>query len=175
MGSRGRITGNVRAERRSAPSGCPFRCGEKTHQPLTSWQRSDRVTLRCVRGEHTAECKGEKGISGQPQAATPPAGGYGQGTKVRLKRRRGVRPNAPDGRAQTGNAPIRPWLSAPRVSARYEGHGVKYRPKATQNGHPERGNPSGALPDTGAGNQAGSPDGVGCPKKRRSRVMPGIG
>ena len=45
---------------------------------LTSWQRSDRITLRCVRGQHTAECKGEKGGSGQPQAATPRAGDDGQ-------------------------------------------------------------------------------------------------
>jgi hypothetical protein len=27
------------------------------------------------------------------------------------------------------------------VSTRYEGHGVKYRPKVTENGYTERGNP----------------------------------
>ena len=31
------------------------------------------------------------------------------------------------------------------VSARYVGHGVKYRPKVTENGHAERGNPPTAL------------------------------
>ena len=94
--------------------------------------------------------------------------------KVRLKRRELEPAKAADRQAQTGTVPIRPWFSAPGVSARCEGHGIKYRSKATQNGHPERGNPSGALPDTGAGDQAGSPDGVGCPKKRRPLVMRGI-
>lgn len=32
-------------------------------QPLPSKWRSDRITLRCVPGKHTAERKGEKGIS----------------------------------------------------------------------------------------------------------------
>ena len=36
-------------------------------------------------------------------------------------------------------------LSATRVSTRYEGHGVEYHPKVTENGHTEQGNPSGAL------------------------------
>jgi hypothetical protein len=94
-----------------------------------------------VRGEHTAECEGEKGINRQPQAVMPPAGGYGQETKVRLKRRQLEPAKAADRQAQTGIVPIRPWFSAPRASARCEGHGVKYRPKATKNGHPERGNP----------------------------------
>jgi hypothetical protein len=31
------------------------------------------------------------------------------------------------------------------VSIRYEGHGVEYHPKVTENGHTEQGNPSGAL------------------------------
>ena len=61
------------------------------------------------------------------------------------------------------------------VTARYVGHGVEYHPKVTENGHTEQGNPSGALSgDAGAGDRAASPDGVGYPKKRRPRVMPGI-
>jgi hypothetical protein len=60
------------------------------------------------------------------------------------------------------------------VSTRYVGHGVQHRPKVTENGHTERGNPPGALSDeAGAGDQAASPGGVGCPKKPRPRVMPG--
>ena len=62
------------------------------------------------------------------------------------------------------------------VSTRYEGHGVEYHPKVTENGHTEQGNPSDALSgNAGAGDRAASPDGVGYPKKRRPRVMPGIG
>jgi hypothetical protein len=61
------------------------------------------------------------------------------------------------------------------VSARYEGHGVEHRPKVTENGHTERGNPPGALSvEAGAGDQAVSPGGVGCPKKPRPLVMQGI-
>ena len=52
------------------------------------------------------------------------------------------------------------------VTTRYEGHGVEYRPKVTKNGHTERGNPPSALSDeAGAGDQAASLGGVGCPKK----------
>ena len=52
------------------------------------------------------------------------------------------------------------------VSTGGEGHGVKYRPKVTENGHTERGNPPSALSGkAGAGNQAVSLGGVGCPKK----------
>jgi hypothetical protein len=118
-------------------------------------------------GEHTAECEGEKGINRQPQAVTPPAGGYGQETKVRWKRRELEPAKAADrqapwncaystGQAQTGIVPIRPWFSAPRASARCEGHGVKYRPKATKmdirNGETPCGSPHG-----GAGNQLEAP------------------
>jgi hypothetical protein len=56
-----------------------------------------------------------------------------------------------------------------------KGPGVKHRPKVTQNGHMERGNPSRALSgDAGEGDQAASRDGVGCPKKRMPGVMPRI-
>jgi len=120
MGSEGKDTG----ESWTLTTGCPFRCGEKIHQLLTSWQRSDRITLRCVPGEHTAECEGEKGINRQPQAVTPPAGGYGQETKVHRKRRELEPAKAADRQAQTGIVPIRSWFSAPRASARCEGHGV---------------------------------------------------
>ena len=54
------------------------------------------------------------------------------------------------------------------VSTQYEGHGAKYRPKVTENGHMERGNPPSALSGkAGAGDQAASLGGVGCPKKPR--------
>ena len=53
--------------------------------------------------------------------------------------------------------------------------GVKHRPKATENGHTERGNPSRALSgNAGAGDQAASRDGVGCPKKQMPGVTPRI-
>jgi hypothetical protein len=52
------------------------------------------------------------------------------------------------------------------VSTRYEGHGVQHRPNTTENGHMERGNPPSALSgNAGAGDQAVSLGGVGCPKK----------
>ena len=44
------------------------------------------------------------------------------------------------------------------VSTRME-PGVKHRPKVTQNGHTERGNPSVALQSTGAGNHPQAPMG----------------
>ncbi|MGB9774723.1 MAG: hypothetical protein ACPL4I_12010 [Bacteroidota bacterium] len=50
-----------------------------------------------------------------------------------------------DRQAQTGNVPIRPRIQALRGIHRYEGHGVEYHPKVTENGHTEQGNPSGAL------------------------------
>jgi hypothetical protein len=99
-----------------------------------------------VPGEHTAECEGEKGINRQPQAVTPPAGGYGQETKVHRKRRELEPAKAADRQAQTGIVPIRPWFSAPRASARCEGHGVKYRPKATKKWTSGTGKPLVALP-----------------------------
>jgi hypothetical protein len=44
--------------------------------------------------------------------------------------------------------------------------GVEYRPKTTENGHVERGNPPSALSgNAGGGDQAVSLGGVGCPKK----------
>jgi len=47
-------------------------------------------------------------------------------------------------------------------------HGAEYRPKVTENGCTERGNPSSALSgNAGAGDQAVSLGGVGCPKKLR--------
>ena len=55
------------------------------------------------------------------------------------------------------------------------GPGVKHRPKVTQNGHTEQGNPSRALSgDAGEGDQAACRDGVGCPKKLMPGVMPRI-
>ena len=52
------------------------------------------------------------------------------------------------------------------VFTQYEGHGVQYHPKVTENGRTERGNPPSALSGkTGAGDQAVSLGGVGCPKK----------
>jgi hypothetical protein len=60
-------------------------------------------------------------------------------------------------------------------STRKEGHGVQCRPKATENGHVERGNPPSALSgEAGAGDQAVSLGGVGCPKKPMPGVMPRI-
>jgi hypothetical protein len=65
------------------------------------------------------------------------------------------------------------------------GPGVKHPPRVTQDGTPlcfasgardtERGNPSRALSGiAGAGDQAVSRDGVGCPKKPMLGVMPRI-
>jgi len=45
------------------------------------------------------------------------------------------------GRPKRELSPFGPGFSAPRVSARCEGHGVEHRPEVAQNGYPERGNP----------------------------------
>jgi len=62
-------------------------------------------------------------------------------------------------------SPIGHVISEHVVTTRYEGHGVEYHPKVTENGHTEQGNPSGALSgQAGAGDRAASADGEGCPK-----------
>ena len=76
-----------------------------------------------------------------------------------------------DGRPKREMSPFGHIVSEYVVSIRCEGHGVEYRPKVTENGLTERGNPPSALwrwnivRKAGAGDQAASLGGVGCPKK----------
>jgi len=112
-----------------------------------------------------------------------------------MRKRRELEPaKLADRQAQKGNVPIRPRSSEVRGIHSMRGtrrtcavhkHSVQHRPKVTENGHMERGNPPRALSGkAGEGDQAVSPvgpnhravslGGVGCPKKRKPRVMPGI-
>ena len=84
-------------------------------------------------------------------------------------------PNWLVGRPKREMSPFGHVVARYVVSTRCEGHGVQHRPKVTENGHMERGNPPSALSGkAGAGDQAVSLDGVGCSKKLRPRVMLGI-
>jgi hypothetical protein len=93
--------------------------------------------------------------------------------KLWSKRRKAEPDNAGMGRPKREGIQATPspgaWYSSERIPAQNSSLWSR------TNGSTERGNPSSVLSGkVGEGDWAASLDGVGWPKKRRSRVMPGI-
>jgi hypothetical protein len=127
-----------------------------------------------------------KAVSPEPDRATPPSKWLWTGCSTKVRRRRHGEPahaglRLPK-RTRAGlKMGMDPGLACtPAQGCTQMGPGVKHRPKVTQNGYTERGNPSRALwrwniaRNAGVGDQAVCRDGVGCPKKPMPGVMPRI-
>jgi hypothetical protein len=95
------------------------------------------------------------------------------GFSTKARKRRELEPakrltpvTAGTGRPKREMSPFGHVVARYVVSTRYEGHGVQCRPKVTENGCTERGNPPTALSAMGAGGQAVCPGGRDAPRSK---------